>query len=102
MSILQVQDAAGRGIPRINIRIATDHQSSDQAIFDVFTDDGGGTGCPGVPVEGLEAPPPVSFRFSISAIVIAGPSDAKLAFAVWNPLESGRPWIFSDSASLVM
>lgn len=46
MSILAVRDEQGNGIPRINIRIAMGDKSSDEAIFDVFTDLAGNTGWP--------------------------------------------------------
>lgn len=38
MSQIQVRDEAGRGLPRINIRISLGTQQSDRAVFDVFTD----------------------------------------------------------------
>lgn len=46
MSQLQVRDEHGAGLPRINIRIATGHQTSEEAIFDVFTDLAGNAGWP--------------------------------------------------------
>jgi len=41
MAQLQVRDTAGAGLPDINIRIAEGSGSSEQAIYDVYTDDGG-------------------------------------------------------------
>jgi len=46
VSQIQVRDDQGAGIPRINIRIAEGTKSSEEAIFDVFTDDAGNTGWP--------------------------------------------------------
>lgn len=46
MSQIQVRDEQGAAIARCNIRISHDQQSSDDAIFDVFTDLAGNTGWP--------------------------------------------------------
>lgn len=46
MAQLQVRDSAGHGVPAINIRIALGQQSSDEAIFDILTDNEGNQGWP--------------------------------------------------------
>ena len=46
MSQIQIRDEYGRGVPLMNIRIATGTQPSDAALFDVFTDYAGNTGWP--------------------------------------------------------
>lgn len=46
MSQIHVRDKQGRGLPLINIRIATGGQSSDEAIFDILTDNEGNQGWP--------------------------------------------------------
>lgn len=46
MSQIQIRDAFGVALARINIRIAEGQKSSDEAIFDVFTDLAGNTGWP--------------------------------------------------------
>src|SRR5690349_11399844 len=46
MSQIKVRDEFDRPLPRINIRISEGDRGSEQAIFDVFTDNAGNTGWP--------------------------------------------------------
>jgi len=46
MAQIQVRDTHGTPIRRVNIRISEGTKPSDQALFDVFTDDAGNTGWP--------------------------------------------------------
>src|SRR5436189_2645597 len=73
-----------------------------------YCEDGGGTGCPGVPVVSPGAPvspdPPPDglFAFARSPIDFAGGSAANALFIGWNSLASAAVAIVSDAASWLM